>query len=351
MRKLAILIPAHNEEVVIESTIKSVLKFCFKKDLYIVDDGSNDNTYDIAKKFTRNVLRLTPNKGKATALNTAIEKFKLPDRYEFIMPLDADSQVSKKFIENVLQTFDKSKSNVICIIGRVMSRKGNWVSAYRMWEYEVAQTIHKNAQEKINAMIVCPGCSTVFRSKLFKKIKIPTGTLTEDMDLTFLIYRKKLGKILFSNKLAVKTQDPKNFRDLLKQLDRWYTGFWQCVLKYNIPWGGQMLDLEVALLASEGLFGSFIILVLMAAVPTVLSIEPDVLIIPIAVDFLLFVLPTVIYTAIVNRSLHILRYIHYFYFIRAVSSLVFLKSFLKVVLAIDLGMIWNKATRYAIAKG
>jgi biofilm PGA synthesis N-glycosyltransferase PgaC len=350
MRKLAFLIPAHNEEVVIKNTLTSVLNFSFKKDIYVVDDGSTDGTYKIAKKYTRNVLKLAHNKGKATALNTALEMFDLPKRYEYIMPLDADSRVNKKFIDNVMAIFEKNKGNVICVVGRVMSRKGNWVSAYRMWEYEVAQTIHKNAQEKINAMIVCPGCSTVFRSELFKKIKIPTGTLTEDMDLTFLIYRQRLGKILFSNKLAVKTQDPRTFRDLLKQLDRWYTGFWQCILKHNIPWGGQMLDLEVALLASEGLFGSFIILILIAAIPIVLSIEPDVFIIPITVDFALFVLPTVLYTAIVNKSLYILRYIHYFYFIRAVSSLVFLKSFLKVVLSIDLGMIWNKATRYTIAK-
>ena len=264
----------------------------------------------------------------------------------------------QQFVEKILNKFreeegvhDKQpKDKVVCVVGRVMSRKQNWISYYRMWEYEIAQSIHKNAQGIINSVVVCPGCSTIFKAALFKKTKIPTGTLTEDMDLTFTIYRKRLGKIIFINSAQILTQDPKNLKDLLRQLDRWYTGFWQCVLKHDIPWGGQALDLEVALLATEGLFGGLVILALFFAVPFALNLKPSILIAPIAFDFLLFVMPTVVFAGIKNRSLGIFRYISHFYIVRVLSSLVFLKSFLKVVFAIDLKATWDKALRYTIAK-
>src|SRR3989304_10274351 len=122
-----------------------------------------------------------------------------------------------KLDEDRRLSFYNGKKEAICCVGRVMSRKYNFISEYRMWEYEVAQSIHKNAQALINSIIVCPGCSTIYQAKLFKKIKIPTGTLAEDMDLTFTIYRKKLGRIIFLNSAGILTQDPKTLKDLLKQ--------------------------------------------------------------------------------------------------------------------------------------
>lgn len=348
MREIAILIPAHNEEVVLGHTLKSLVKFIPKIDIYVVNDGSIDKTENIAKKFTSHVYSRTNNSGKARALNAAIDHFNFYKKYKYLMPLDADSVISKTFLKRILRVFEKDiEKEIICVIGRVQSKKTNRFTAYRMWEYEIAQTVHKRAQEKINAITVCPGCSTIFRTDLFKKTKIPSGTLTEDMDLTFEIYRKNLGKIVYANNASVVTQDPNDLKNLTKQLDRWYTGFWQCVLKHNIPWGGQMLDLEVGLLATEGLFGGFLVVTMFFAVPFALNIKPSILIAPIAFDFLLFVFPTIVYAAIKNKTPFIIRHIFFFYLLRLLGSLIFLKSFFKVVFSLDIKMkFWDRVKRY-----
>jgi hypothetical protein len=137
-------------------------------------------------------------------------------------------------------------------------------------------------------------------------------------------------------------------KDLLKQIDRWYTGFWQCVIKNNIPWGGQSLDFEVALLATEGLFNGLLVLSLVFLVPFALVRHPEVLIIPLLVDLLLFLLPTMFITAKRHQSWHIFMFTPLFYLARILSCLVFLKSFFKALLGIDLNMNWFKPNRYQV---
>ncbi len=345
--KVAFIIPGHNEELVIGNTIKSILNITTAKNIYVVSDGSTDQTYAVAKELTENVIDLSPNVGKAKALNTAIETFNLTENYDFIMVVDADCHVDENFLNEAIKVFAKDKKKELaCVIGKVVGKDTNWVTSYRIWEYEVAQSIHKAAQAHLNTIIVCPGPSTIYRASVFEKIKIPTGTLTEDMDLTFAIHRNKLGKIAYCGSAMVMTQDPKTLKDFIKQNDRWHTGFWQCVKKHNMPWGGQAIDAEIALLATEGLFNGTLVIILITLLPFIILSEPGKLYIPILFDFLFFIIPTLILAASKRNTWGIFKYIPHFYLLRFVSSFIFIKSFLKVIVGIDLQMGWNKVLRY-----
>ena len=83
------IIPAYNEEKTIEEVIKRVKKYAFP---IVVDDGSKDNTFNIANKLTT-VLRHEKNRGKGYAIKTGIEyvlkNFKDIDA---IVLIDADLQ-------------------------------------------------------------------------------------------------------------------------------------------------------------------------------------------------------------------------------------------------------------------
>ena len=350
-RKIAVLIPAHNEEKVIGSTLLSLLPLLPLEDVYVVDDGSEDQTSEIARKMTPNVLTLSPNVGKATAMNKAITEFNLTSRYSYIMPLDADTHITSDFLSKMIPVLEgDTKKEIACVVGKVVGRKNGWVTQYRIWEYEVSQTIHKEAQGIEGAILVCPGCATIFRSSVFEKIKIPTGTLTEDMDFTFLLHRKRLGKIVFHPEGYVITQDPRTLADFIKQIQRWYVGFWQCVLKHHVPWGGQMLDVEVALLALEGLFNGLLMIFFIVLLPFAIKYHPQVLLAPFFFDVTFFLVPTMLLTLVRQKTWSILFFIPHFYLLRFISSVMFLLSFMKVVLGIDLRMKWGKAKRYAISK-
>lgn len=346
-RKLAVIVPAYNEAEVLERTLESLIEVIQSQDIYIVSDGSSDHTIWKARSFTPNVLEIKVNVGKAQAMNEAIRHFKLVDNYEYIMPMDADTKITKQFIEYALPVLDKDieKKN-ICVVGKVTGRTHNKITLYRMWEYEIAQTIHKAAQAKENALIVCPGCATVYRSELFKSIEIPSGTMTEDMDLTFYIHRKRLGKIAYEPRALVITQDPHTIHDYIAQLQRWYIGFWQCLIKHNVPWEGQTLDLEVAALAVEGLFNGLLMVFMIILIPIVLVIKPILLVPPFLIDLCFFFLPSLMLLKVRKRLRLIVRYLYYFYFMRLISSYIFLLSFIKVIFAVDYRMGWKKVARY-----
>lgn len=371
-KKIAVLLPARNEERVIRKTIKSLLKVVNPEDIYVISDGSSDRTveisldslreeiYDyrnnrksgIAKIITPQVLNLKKNRGKAGALNLAIKKYKLAQEYQYLMFIDADTLVTAFYLEKILPLFEAdSKKEIACVVGKVQAQQHGWLAAYRIWEYEISQAIHKKAQSITNTVIVCPGCATVCRAELLNQVEIPIGTLTEDMDLTFLIHRKKLGKIVFTDQARVTTQDPRNLKDFVKQIDRWFTGFWQCVLKHHIPWGGQRLDLEVGFLALEGIFNGLLALSIILSLHFLLFQKSSLLALVFIFDLLFLMLPTLIFAGVRNRNFKLLVYFPLFYPVRFLSSLVFLRSFIKVALKLDMQMKWVQAKRYSFFKG
>lgn len=347
MNTIAFLVPAYNEEEVLESTLRALLEVIPADNLYVVDDASQDTTVSIAKRFTTNVISLPSNQGKATAMNIALTYFQLSERYDYIAPMDADTIITPAFVKETSSVFMQDHNKELaCVVGKVTGRNYSWVTVYRMWEYEVAQTIHKKAQSIERAILVCPGCATVYRSSIFEKAKIPTGTLAEDMDFTFLIHRNNLGKIAYASNAVVVTQDPNNLSDFLKQIERWYTGFWQCVKKYRVPWGGQTLDVEAALLAVEGLFNAFLVITVAFFVPIALLINPTILLIPLTLDFVFFLLPTLIFTVHKYHTWKIFRYIPHLYLMRILCSLIFMRSFFREMWKLNVLRTWNKTPRY-----
>lgn len=349
VNKIAVIIPTHNEGKVLAETIKSLLEFVQVKDIYLVNDGSSDNSLGIAKKYLKNVITLSKNQGKANALNQVIKQFKLTKRYKYIFPLDADTRIDKYFLKNILTQFEQdTKKEIVAVMGKVVGSTRSAITTYRLWEYEIAQSVHKRAQDILRAVMVCSGCATVYRSDLFDKVDFPSGTLTEDMDLTFMININKLGRITFCDKALVYTQDPLTISDLGKQLNRWYTGFWQCIAKHRVPFNKRLFAAEIILSATDGLMNSILIITLLLSLPYLLLQHSNWLLIILLLDFLFFLLPGVIFCAVKYNAWKIIKNIPYFYVLRIFSSVLFLIAFLKVIFNIDQSLNWNSLQRYSL---
>lgn len=340
--KVALLIPANNEEKVIKKTLEAVLSLVPKRDLYVVDDGSIDKTGLVAKKYTSNVL-IQSNRGKANALNAGIRYFKLVDKYEYILFMDADSRPRKDFLKYALPHFENdTKGKTTCVSGRIRGIGHNWITKYRQWEYTISFNIHKSAQAQLSSILVTPGCATVYRSSIFKTMQFPSGTLTEDMDFTFQMHRAGFRNMVFEDKAVVHTVDPDNVPDFIKQLTRWYTGFWQVVRKHDIPWGGQTLDLEVAVLATEGLYNGLLIAFLLISIFSLLFYGGlNILFLPLLIDLFLFFIPTLVWSSLSDRDYTRILYVPQFYLLRFISSMVFLISFFKGSLSTEKEYVWN----------
>jgi glycosyltransferase involved in cell wall biosynthesis len=102
---VSILIPAYNSEKWIKSTIQSALNQTYSnKEIIIVDDGSTDQTFRIAKQFESDNLKVVSqeNQGASTARNRALSI----SQGDFIQWLDSEDLISSDKIEKQLATYN-----------------------------------------------------------------------------------------------------------------------------------------------------------------------------------------------------------------------------------------------------
>lgn len=102
MEKIWIVIPAYNEEAVIQNVIREIQNAGYQN-IIVVDDGSRDRTYEKSREATGIIaLRHMINRGKGAAIKTGIEAAKLLDA-DIVVTLDGDGQHNPKDIESMLR--------------------------------------------------------------------------------------------------------------------------------------------------------------------------------------------------------------------------------------------------------
>ncbi|MDH7911516.1 glycosyltransferase family 2 protein [Winogradskyella sp. SYSU M77433] len=112
--KVSIIIPLYNSVSFFEETIKSIIDQSYKNwEIIIVDDGSEDGSYELAKEYASDNIRVVKNRGKGAcaARNYGLD-LAVGDYIQF---LDADDLISEDKIQNQLAQLERnSKSITVC---------------------------------------------------------------------------------------------------------------------------------------------------------------------------------------------------------------------------------------------
>jgi cellulose synthase/poly-beta-1,6-N-acetylglucosamine synthase-like glycosyltransferase len=328
-KKLALLLPGHNEELIIATTIASAVKAGHPlEDIYVVDDGSEDKTRREALKMLprRNVLS-KPKGGKARAVLSGIEHFKIEERYTWLHIADADSVFCPDYFRMYKRKLDAKKYAVA--VGFVQSLRGNWISRYRAFTYTYSQQVLRRVQSWFGMISVFPGPITCFRTDIIKSLDFTANSMTEDFDLTLQVHRKKLGKIRYIPEAINYTQDPQTLRDFIKQNMRWQRGFFQGVLKYRIGTKPQMVDVGLGYQMLELLFYLIQMLVLLPYI-VISTHHWEILPIVIASDFAV-TCALALFSAVAAKRAAILGSLPYFYFLRWIEIGITVIAYFEVV--------------------
>lgn len=328
-RKLALLIAAHNEETVLEKTIRSAIRSGMKKrDIYVVDDNSIDNTGKLARSILgkNNVCRVRRS-GKGLALSKAGKKFKLVERYDWIHIADADGVFGRDYF----YIFRKNLNPKYAVAtGYIKSMPGYSVSQFRVFEYTIGMDLHRRFQVLAQTVPVIPGPTSCFRADVFAQVNFANKALTEDFDVTLQLHRKKLGKVQFISNAVAYTQDPRNVNDFLGQISRWNRGILQGSSRHKIGRKPQKIDAYLSYQIGQNLFFFFNYFILM---PYIAYVRHSASII--ATLFIFDVLTTFILTFLVSlrsKRWDILSAFPQIYILRWISLGVFLKAFVEVII-------------------
>jgi cellulose synthase/poly-beta-1,6-N-acetylglucosamine synthase-like glycosyltransferase len=233
--RVSIIVPAYNEEVTIATSIKSLVKQTYKNlEIIIMDDGSKDNTYQIAKKFEGifdgKTIRVFTKKngGKSRALNYAIER----SSGELVMCVDADSKLERDAVELMVRYFKDPE--ISAVAGSVfVSNRVNTLTKLQALEYIEGLNMVRNAQAFLKLVNIIPGPIGMFRKSAIKEVGgYAHDTFAEDCDLTLKLIEKE-HKIDFEPDAVAHTEAPDELLNLLKQRYRWTRGILQAIQKHS----------------------------------------------------------------------------------------------------------------------
>jgi cellulose synthase/poly-beta-1,6-N-acetylglucosamine synthase-like glycosyltransferase/peptidoglycan/xylan/chitin deacetylase (PgdA/CDA1 family)/spore germination protein YaaH len=234
--RVAVLIPAYNEETVIARTIRSVLMSNYKNiRIIVIDDGSKDSTYKVATEtYAKEIAdgRVTvltkPNGGKAEALNFALEQ----TDEEIYVGIDADGVIAHDAIARLVPHFANPRIGAVAGNAKVGNRVNLW-TRWQALEYITSQNFERRALDLFDVVMVVPGAIGAWRTAaVIEGGKYHPDTVAEDADLTMNLLEQGYAVIYEDQALAF-TEAPVNAAGLARQRFRWSFGILQAVFKHR----------------------------------------------------------------------------------------------------------------------
>ncbi len=231
---VTIAVPCYNEEATIVKTIRSLLSQDYPKEkikIYVVDDGSRDNTWDIVQEFKDNpniVLIKKENGGKHTALNLALEK----TESEFFGCLDSDSLVHPQALKRILKYFEKDEKTMAVAPSIIVYNPKNIIQYAQNIEYDMS-IYTKKMLGFMGGIHVTPGPFSIFRKKVFDELgPYHKAHNTEDQEIA-LRMQEHGYKIDHCPDAYVYTNTPNSVSKLYRQRLRWIYGFIKNLIDYK----------------------------------------------------------------------------------------------------------------------
>lgn len=111
MRSIHIVIPAYNEEEVIADVVRDVRSLGYRQ-IIVVDDGSQDLTFQKAKQSGALTLRHIINRGKGAAVKTGLEAAKILDA-QSVITFDGDGQHDPQDIDKMIRKLNNGYDVVL----------------------------------------------------------------------------------------------------------------------------------------------------------------------------------------------------------------------------------------------
>jgi len=229
---LSVIVPAYNEEKTVGKIIKNLLHARYpegKLEIIVVDDGSDDETYNVAKKlsaaFTWVKVFKKEHSGKGASINYGISKAK----NDFVAVVDADSILSRNALINCMKYFDVDVSSVTTRI--LVKKKETIFEKWQDIEFKLIALTRKTL-ESINLIFATPGPLSIYRKEVLKEIGMfDEKNLTEDVEIAWRLLNNGY-KIRMAYDALVYTYYPENFAKWWKQRVRWSIGGIQTIAKY-----------------------------------------------------------------------------------------------------------------------
>lgn len=247
---LAVIVPAHNEELVLASTLDSLGKQeypteCFE--VVVVADNCADTTASLASSYGVTVLERThaEERGKGYALNHAVSHLlSRPSPPEGFVIVDADTWVAPDFLARMSARLRTAGDVGGCAAwqGRygVLNFGESWRAGLMAAAFDLVNHVKPLGREALTLSVGLKGNGMAFTREVAASLPWPGGSLTEDLDYSLELARRLGLRVGYAHEARVLAQMPTEAAQAGSQRSRWERGRLRLVRERTLPllWEG-----------------------------------------------------------------------------------------------------------------
>lgn len=231
---VSIMVPAHNESIVIRKTVLALLQFDYPEDRYeiiVINDNSNDDSAEVLsgiqslhpdrKLMVINTDNIMGGKGKSNALNIALSVAS----GSVIAIYDADNTPAPNALRILVeQLMADDKAGAVIGKFRTRNRNASLLTRFVNIETLAYQCMNQAGRFFFFKLCTIPGTNYVIRRSIINEMGgWDTQALSEDTEISFRLYR--MGYYIKFMPLAVTwEQEPQKLKQWFKQRTRWAKG-------------------------------------------------------------------------------------------------------------------------------
>lgn len=228
LHTFALVVAAHNEEMVIGNMVKSLKKLDYPAeayDIFVIADNCTDKTAEIAREAGALVYERENDKerGKGYALEWMFAQiFEMEKQYDSISIFDADNIVDEQYLREMNKELNKGYR---VVQGYIDSKNpfDSWITcAYSISFWSISR-LFQNARYNLGITCQLSGTGFCIDTALLKRIGWKATCLTEDMEFTarLALEGEKVG---WAYHAKVYDEKPLTLSQSWKQRTRWMQG-------------------------------------------------------------------------------------------------------------------------------
>lgn len=235
-KKFAMLVAAHNEEVVISGIVDSMAKLNYPKELYdvfVIADNCTDRTAEIARKHGANVFERfnKEKKGKGYALEWMFSNlFEMEEQYDAICIFDADNLVHEDFLKEINS---KMSEGYKVVQGYIDSKNPNdsWITMSYSIAFWSQNRMFQLARRNVGFSNQLGGTGFAIDVSILKELGWGATCLTEDLEFTCKLVSNG-EKVGWAHDAKIFDEKPLTLKQSWAQRKRWMQGFADVASRY-----------------------------------------------------------------------------------------------------------------------
>ncbi len=226
LNRFAILVPAHNEELLIATLCRSLLAVDYPREsftIYVIADNCSDRTAEICREQGVTVLeRHDPqNGGKGQALAWALQRIPL-DQVEAVFVVDADNYVDSAILRELNRLLNGGEQAIQCY-NAVGNPDDSWFTRLLHVSRTIGNVLYHEAKYRLGLSSYLMGNGLCFNSKLLQRKGWTAFSAGEDWEYYAQLVEDGV-KIGFAAKAKVFHQESRSLNQATSQRLRWASG-------------------------------------------------------------------------------------------------------------------------------